>query len=51
MLFRHTAVAFSAMPAAPKTPPWSLLVACEAADLLTIVFLASGLEKPAQQGV
>ena len=49
MFFGHIAVAFTAKHAVLKVPLWSLLVACEAAaDLLSFVFLATGLEKPAQ---
>lgn len=47
----HLAVAFAAKPVAPKAPLWALLVACEAADLLSFVFLATGLEKPATSTV
>ena len=43
----HIAVALAAKPIAPKAPLWALLAACEAADLLSFVFLAVGLEKPA----
>ncbi len=42
----HIAVAFAAKPVAPKAPLWALLVASEAADLLSFAFLATGLEKP-----
>jgi len=51
MLFGHIAVAFAAKPAAPKAPLAALLVACETADLLSFVFLTTGLEKPATSTV
>jgi membrane-bound metal-dependent hydrolase YbcI (DUF457 family) len=42
----HLAVALAAKPFAPKAPLWALLVASEAADLLSFGFMAAGIEKP-----
>ena len=47
----HLAIAFAAKPVAPKAPLWVLLVASETLDLLSFLFLAIGLEKPATSTV
>ena len=47
----HLAIAFAAKPIAPKAPLWVYLVACELLDLLSFLFLAIGLEKPATSTV
>jgi len=43
----HLGVGFAAKAAAPKAPLWSLLVASEALDLLSGVFIAAGTERMA----
>jgi len=47
----HLAVALAVKPIAPKAPLWVLLVASETLDLLSFLFLAIGLEKPATSTV
>ena len=47
----HLAVALAAKPIAPKAPLWVYLVASETLDLLSFLFLAIGLEKPATSTV
>jgi membrane-bound metal-dependent hydrolase YbcI (DUF457 family) len=47
----HLAVALAAKPVAPKAPLWVYLVASETLDLLSFLFLAIGLEKPATSTV
>ncbi len=40
----HFAIAFAAKPVAPQAPLWTLLVASEALDLLSLGFIAIGVE-------
>jgi len=47
----HLAVALAVKPVAPKAPLWVYLVASETLDLLSFLFLAIGLEKPATSTV
>jgi len=47
----HLAVGFAAKKFAPEAPLWSLLVASEALDLLSFVFLTLGIEKTATQQI
>ena len=41
----HFGIAFAAKVVAPKAPLWSLLVASEALDLLSVIFIITGVEK------
>lgn len=44
----HLGVAFAAKPATPKAPLWALLVVSEALDILSMGFVAVGIEKMAE---
>jgi hypothetical protein len=41
----HLGLGLAAQPAAPKAPLWTLLVASEALDLLSLGFMTAGLER------
>ena len=43
----HLGVAFAAKPLTPKAPLWTLLVASEALDLLSFIFISLGVEEMA----
>ena len=43
----HFGIAFAAKPIAPKAPLWMLLVASEALDFLSFLFITIGVEKMA----